>query len=119
MKPVFDAVHTGDASDQAVVIAMRGAVEGEVAAGEIVIILREAVLYGDREDRHVACGGDLFAIGQTMCVAEGGALHPQRPRRTGHLTGEGVDTAAEVFRDRGGDVIGRPGSSAQGWHSPP
>ena len=92
-----------------VVIGDRLAPEIEGPGGEIFVIARKTVLDGAAEDRQVARCRDLSRVRQTGGVAEGRAIHAERTGLARHHVSEGAFVAADILRDRDGDIVGGAG----------
>ena len=78
----------------------------KVLGAKIRIVLREIPHQAEAERGLVARRRYLRGIGKAGSIGIGGAAHAECPRRAGHARGKGGFGAAEIFGDRGGDIIG-------------
>jgi hypothetical protein len=105
----LQAVHSLEAAEQAVVVAVGATFEGEGAQAEIVEALGEIALQPERQRRHIPGGGDLLGVGKAVRVAERGSGHPDRPGGAGHPLGEGPLASRQPLRHHHGDIVRRLG----------
>ena len=103
----LDPVHALDAAEQVIVVAHRRAAIPELMRGEIAVIFRKTLLNRPSQDRQIAGGRDLFAVGKSRRVAVDRARHTQSIGLARHHFRECVFISADALGDGDGDVIGR------------
>ena len=105
----LDTVHALDPAQQVVVIGHAGAAIAELVGRKIGVIPGETLLNGPAEDREIACGGDLFVIGQAGGIGIMRSAHAQHVGLGSHHLGKMVLAAAQGFGDGDGNIVGRFG----------
>ncbi len=109
----LDAVQPLELVEQAVVIVVVVAAEGEAAGCEQGIVL--GVVAQQRPGQHgeVARGGDLARVGQARGIAESGAGHAETPRPDRHHPREGALRSGHRLGDHRRGIVGGLGDEAQ------
>jgi len=109
----LDTVDTLHAAEQLVVVAVCAALVLVGPRLEIPVVLREVLLDGAPQGRHVPSRRALTRIRQAMRIAESCLFHPERACCAGHALGKSFLGAANILGNDRGNVIGRFGHKRQ------
>ncbi len=109
----LEAVGSGVALQQLVVVAVGAALVAEALGRKVLVVLREVADQRAGQRGHVARRRELPTVVQSRGVAEAGARHAQRRGLLGHAAGEAALAAGQRLGEDHGGVVGRLGDQRQ------